>query len=87
MAKVISIVGLGPGDPKHVTRQAWEQLTTTNEIFLRTRNHPTVDALPPDLVIHSFDYLYQNAESFSQVYSGIVVSIKFAIPPPINDDA
>jgi len=72
LAKVITIVGLGPGDPKHVTRQAWEELTAANEIFLRTRNHPIVDALPPGLVIHSFDHLYQNAESFFEVYSGIV---------------
>jgi tetrapyrrole methylase family protein/MazG family protein len=72
VTKVITIVGLGPGDPNYVTRQGWEVLTTAKEIFLRTTNHPTVDGLPPQLVTHSFDHLYQDAESFSEVYTGIV---------------
>ena len=72
MTKVITIVGLGPGDPQLVTRQAWQVLTDAREVFLRTRDHPVADALPPVLAIHSFDSFYQNAENFSEVYYRIV---------------
>ena len=37
----ITIVGLGPGDPRLLTREAWEILTQASEVFLRTERHPT----------------------------------------------
>lgn len=72
MTKVITIVGLGPGDPQLVTRHAWQVLTDAREVFLRTHDHPVVNALPPELEVHSFDPVYQKAENFSEVYSRIV---------------
>jgi tetrapyrrole methylase family protein/MazG family protein len=72
VAKEITIVGLGPGDPAYITRQGWEVLTTAHEVFIRTSNHPTITGLPLGLVVHSFDHLYQDANSFSEVYDGIV---------------
>lgn len=72
MVKEISIIGLGPGDPKYLTREAWDEITSTNEIFLRTKVHPVVPHLPVDVSIHSFDDLYRTAEDFSEVYSRIV---------------
>lgn len=71
----ITIVGLGPGDPAHITREAWEVLKTASEIYLRTRQHPTVAALPPGTTIHSFDSLYENAADFSQVYTAIAAEV------------
>ena len=40
----VTIVGLGPGDPRLLTRQAWETLTSASEVYLRTSRHPTVGA-------------------------------------------
>ena len=67
----ITIVGLGPGDPGYLTRQAWEVLEAAAEIWLRTERHPTVAGLPPHLILHSFDHLYEEADDFAQVYDAI----------------
>ncbi len=71
----ITLLGLGPGDPGLLTRQAWDVLTEIPEIYLRTHLHPTVSHFPPDLRIHSFDYFYQDGGSFEQVYKKIVDKI------------
>jgi tetrapyrrole methylase family protein/MazG family protein len=71
----ITIVGLGPGDPRHLTREAWETLETASEIWLRTRHHPTVAGLPSHLALHSFDALYEEAGDFSQVYEAIAAEV------------
>ena len=67
----ITIVGLGPGDPRHLTQEAWSVLEMVREVWLRTKHHPTVAGLPPHLTLHSFDYLYEEAEDFAQVYEAI----------------
>ena len=67
----ITIVGLGPGDPRYLTREVWEALETASEVWLRTERHPTVAGLPAHLTLHSFDSLYEEAEDFSQVYDAI----------------
>ncbi len=67
----ITIVGLGPGDPRHLTREAWAALEAADEVWLRTKRHPTVAGLPPHLTLHSFDHLYEEAEDFLQVYGAI----------------
>jgi tetrapyrrole methylase family protein/MazG family protein len=67
----ITIVGLGPGDPRHLTREAWEVLSAGREVWLRTAHHPTVAHLPTQLALHSFDDLYESAEDFAQVYQAI----------------
>jgi tetrapyrrole methylase family protein/MazG family protein len=71
----ITLLGLGPGNPNQLTREAWEVLSTADDVWLRTRQHPTVGALPPTLKLHSFDELYENGESFDQVYDAIVEKI------------
>ncbi len=68
----ITLVGLGPGDPAKLTREAWDVLVSTKEVWLRTNQHPTVAGLPPELIIHSFDELYEKGESFDEVYAAIV---------------
>lgn len=68
----ITIVGLGPGDPRHLTLEAWEILQAAPEIWLRTERHPTVNGLSPESPRHSFDELYEEGEDFSQVYDAIV---------------
>jgi len=71
----ITLLGLGPGSPDLLTRQAWHILESAQEIFLRTRQHPTVDGFPEHLRVHSFDHLYENSQAFEEVYAEIVEEI------------
>ena len=68
----ITLLGLGPGDPAQLTRAAWEMLSAAGEVYLRTRQHPTVAGLPDGLQLHSFDALYEQGEEFDAVYAAIV---------------
>jgi siroheme synthase len=45
----ITIVGLGPGDPRHLTREAWGVLLESREVWLRTARHPTVPPSAPPI--------------------------------------
>lgn len=67
----LTIVGLGPGDPKLLTLEAQETLARAPEIYIRTRKHPTVDALPPSASVRSFDAYYEQYDDFAQVYAAI----------------
>lgn len=71
----ITILGLGPGNPAQLTREAWDVLTTAEDVWLRTRQHPTVASLPSTLNLYSFDDLYENGDSFEQVYDAIVEKV------------
>ncbi len=71
----ITLLGLGPGNPSQLTREAWDVLSTAREIWVRTRRHPTVAALPPALKVHSFDDLYENGSSFEDVYAAITARV------------
>jgi tetrapyrrole methylase family protein/MazG family protein len=68
----ITLLGLGPGSPGELTRQAWDLLTEAAEIYLRTSLHPVVPHLPPNLEIKSFDHLYDTLDTFDTVYEAIV---------------
>ena len=67
----IRVVGLGPGLPSHLTREAWQVLQEADEVYLRTRRHPTVAALPSHLRLYSFDDLYEQGDDFAGVYEAI----------------
>jgi tetrapyrrole methylase family protein/MazG family protein len=67
----ITLIGLGPGDPGKLTREAWQVLASARAVWLRTRQHPVVASLPAAMHIESFDVLYECSESFEQVYSKI----------------
>lgn len=71
----LTIIGLGPGDPRQLTREAWDILSGAGEVFLRTRIHPTVPHLPENPIYHSFDGLYEAADDFEEVYDSIVEQI------------
>ena len=75
MTRGITIVGLGPGNPAHLTVEAREVLEKAQDVHLRTRHHPAVAALPPHLTVHSFDYLYEEGETFAQVYQAIAEQV------------
>ncbi|WP_235919211.1 bifunctional methyltransferase/pyrophosphohydrolase YabN [Heliomicrobium undosum] len=83
---VITVVGLGAGDPGHLTRAGWEALRRADRLFLRTAIHPTVPSLKEaGLVFETFDPLYESAESFDDLYSEIASRlIKTAESGPIT---
>ena len=68
----ITILGLGPGNPAQLTREAWEMLSSAAEIWARTAQHPTIHSLPSTVKVHSFDHLYENGDDFGSVYAAIV---------------
>lgn len=68
----ITVIGLGPGDPGLVTRQAWQVLESSPEVYLRTRQHPVVGSLPANVKLFSFDDLYVESQTFEQVYEKII---------------
>ena len=67
----ITVVGMGPGDGRYITREAWDLLTKADELWLRTSRHPAVADLPESLKKHSFDHLYEESAAFEEVYSAI----------------
>ena len=72
---MITILGLGPGNPAYLTRQAWDLLSRAGEVYLRTARHPTVAALPSHLILHSFDDLYEKLDDFAAIYETIVEQV------------
>ncbi len=71
----ITLLGLGPGNPQHLTREAWQILEDSAEVWLRTRRHPVVDGLRQPARLHSFDDLYETSENFKGLYAAIVEKI------------
>ncbi|HEC60626.1 MAG TPA: nucleoside triphosphate pyrophosphohydrolase [bacterium] len=71
----ITLLGLGPGDPDLLTRQAWSLLESIPEIYLRTRHHPVLAGFPSGLRVHSFDHLYEKGDTFEVVYNQIVEKV------------
>jgi tetrapyrrole methylase family protein/MazG family protein len=68
----ITVVGLGPGPWDDLTLAAHEILKTAPVVVFRTTRHPTVDELRkrrPDLVVESFDALYDGARNFATLYA------------------
>ena len=75
MSPNITLLGLGPGDPKLLTTEALQVLKSTPELYLRTAQHPTVAGLPHSIKIHSFDNLYDQLPSFAEVYGSIIEQV------------
>ena len=67
----ITVVGLGPGDPKQLTLEAQQVLREAGEVYLRTCHHPTGASLPSGPSLHFFDHLYEEKETFAEVYDEI----------------
>lgn len=68
MSKII-IVGLGPGNPGSLTREAMRYLNSGLPVFFRTMRHPSARFLAgKSLNCRSFDHLYEKGESFNSVY-------------------
>lgn len=71
----ITVVGLGPGDPGSITREAWHLLEGSPELYLRTGQHPVAELLGNAARVHTFDGIYQSASTFEEVYHQIVETL------------
>ena len=71
----IIILGLGPADSRYLTLEANDILAKAQTIYLRTARHPIVDELPEHLTLVDFDYLYEEAEDFNEIYRQIATKI------------
>jgi tetrapyrrole methylase family protein / MazG family protein len=67
----ITVLGLGPGDPRHLTEAARAVLAAAPAVWVRTLRHPACAALAATREVRSFDALYEGAASFGDVYRGI----------------
>ncbi len=75
MGKII-VIGLGPGNPGSLTREAMGHLTSGCPVYFRTMRHPSARYLAgKTLKYRSFDHLYEKSESFNSVYRLITGSL------------
>ena len=72
---MITIIGLGPGDPELITRRAWERLTAAPEVWVRTCHHPAVPAITDHTQVHSYDAFYETHHDFAAVYAAIAADV------------
>ncbi|MCW5945755.1 MAG: nucleoside triphosphate pyrophosphohydrolase [Fimbriimonadales bacterium] len=69
---MITIVGLGPGDPELIPRRNIESLRSGKRVILRTKVHPSVSHLEElGLSFETCDDLYETVESFDELYEAI----------------
>ncbi len=73
--KGITLLGLGPGNPFLLTREAWDWLGQIDEIYLRTVFHPCVPSLPEQIHRNSFDQVYELQSLQEQVFEEIINTI------------
>ncbi|GAB6099772.1 nucleoside triphosphate pyrophosphohydrolase [Halanaerocella petrolearia] len=73
---MLQIVGLGAGDLKLVTLEVYQALKDAEQIYLRTEFHPAVQGLKEEgIEFKSFDYLYEGADEFQEIYQQIANQI------------
>ena len=69
----LTVAGLGPGDAGLITRATWARIEAAQHIILRTRIHPTVEALDAaGISYETYDHLYEEADDFDELYASIV---------------
>ena len=68
-APLVTVVGLGPGGPAHLSEAARRALASADAAFLRTSRHP---AAAEFAALESFDHHYDEADTFEEVYARIV---------------
>lgn len=69
MSAKITIVGLGSGDVDQLTVGIFRKLEQAEKLFVRTKDHPALEALQADFV--TFDEVYKSKNSFPEVYAEI----------------
>ncbi|EYE87901.1 nucleotide pyrophosphohydrolase [Fervidicella metallireducens AeB] len=84
---MIKIVGLGPGSNEDLTLKSINVMKNANNLYLRTYKHPNVEYIKSlGINFTTFDDLYEEGESFDEVYETIadkIVNLKdvvYAVP-------
>lgn len=76
MSKRIIVVGLGSGNEDQLTLGIWKKIKQASAVFIRTKDHPMLSLFEENAVLYkSFDYLYEQFESFPDVYDAIVTTL------------
>ncbi|MBW7461831.1 MazG family protein, partial [Paenibacillus sepulcri] len=71
-----TVVGLGSGDADQLTLGVWRRLQKTERRFVRTEKHPMMKIFGDnDLTYTSFDSLYEQLDSFPDVYAAITEAL------------
>lgn len=65
----VTVVGIGPAGPEHLSIATRTVLATATRGFLRTRRHPSAVVLAG---VESFDRHYESSKTFDEVYQRIV---------------
>lgn len=86
----ITLLGLGPGSPHMLTQEAKAWLQQVDLLYLRTKAHPVVEALPTTLEWVSFDDLVEQSDDSAEIIEAIseavireaqtVGSVTYAVP-------
>ena len=71
----ITIVGLGPGDPRHLTVAARDALAAAPVVHVRTTSFPGVAAIPASASRVGCDDLYAAHDTFADVYAAIAARV------------
>ncbi|MDD6382725.1 SAM-dependent methyltransferase [Mitsuokella sp.] len=72
----ITVVGLGPGRPGLITLESWRLMKEARQLVLRTRIHPTVEALEKEgLSFDTYDDFYKEAPDFETLYRKIAADL------------
>jgi len=75
MAK-ITVLGLGPGHAGLITRESWARMEQAAHLILRTRIHPTVEALDKAGIKYTtYDGFYEEAADFEKLYHSIAADL------------
>ncbi|QGQ43937.1 nucleoside triphosphate pyrophosphohydrolase [Metabacillus sediminilitoris] len=75
MAKQITIVGLGAGDLDQLPFGVYKLITTTEHLFLRTKEHPIIEELKNEITYTAFDFIYEENNDFDEVYHKITAAL------------
>lgn len=79
MRKIV-IIGLGPGNPKYLTREAQYYLAVSRPLYFRTMKHPSARYYKSRrMITRSFDHIYDSSSNFEQVYRAITGSLIRAV--------
>jgi tetrapyrrole methylase family protein/MazG family protein len=76
MQPTITVVGLGSGDADQLTLGVWRKLQSASMRYVRTDKHPMMRLFEENgLTYTSFDGLYEQLDSFPEVYAAITEAL------------
>ncbi|WP_219834721.1 nucleoside triphosphate pyrophosphohydrolase [Paenibacillus sp. R14(2021)] len=76
MQPTITVVGLGSGDENQLTLGVWRKLQEAEHRYVRTDKHPMMRLFSDnELAYETFDSLYEQMDSFPDVYEAIASSL------------